>query len=403
MAHNQVVIVTETLPPAYGGADIAGYRYFRYLNRGGERHYLLGMHNNKLVAVPGVVPIKGVNFPKWFSRWGGNYVRFAWLWIQVMYFLLSHPHVKIVHCFNGSSWLIQAASLAAVFGRRKLVIETCLVGSDDPVTVLKPRGWFSRVIRAKWLRKATYLAADAYVAKSTYLRDKFIETSIGTDQVYIIPYAVDTNRFSVPTTEEKHALRKALGLPENSRIICFAGGINHRKGVHLLVKAFQMLLSSRQDVYLALVGPYEKYDMAFVKQITDAVAAMPDKARLTGMVQEPERWMRASDVFVLPTYREGFPISVLEALCCGLCVVAADIPEIKNVQIKDEINGFLFQTGSVDDLYAGLMKAMTQLENRKLNMNQIQREASELYDQVSISRAYSSLYEKLMETKNGKD
>jgi glycosyltransferase involved in cell wall biosynthesis len=392
----QVAIVTETLPPNYGGADIAGYRYFRFLSQLGKQPYLLGMKNMQVVAEAAILPISTITLPKSIIRWGGVYIRFFWLWLQVLFFLLRHPRLKIIHCFNGSSWLIQAAVLAASVCGRKVIIETCLLGSDDPISVLKKRGLFSRVFRGKWIRKMAYLSADVYVAKSAYLFNTFVGTPIDANRVYTIPYAVDLKRFNPPQPAEKIALRQKLGLPENSFVICFSGGINQRKGVHLLVNAFKHIASHRQDVYLVLVGPHEKYDSGFVQEISNTVLTLPNHACLTGMVPNPEDWMRASDIFVLPTYREGFPISVLEALCCGLCVVASDIPEIKDVQIKNGVNGFLFKTGSVDDLQAVLEKVLILLERQEVDLRQIHSEASRSYDMVGIEQAYHTLYNGLV-------
>ena len=126
-------------------------------------------------------------------------------------------------------------------------------------------------------------------------------------------------------------MRKNLGVWEDGEIILFVGGINIRKGVHLLVDAFMSVEKDFHSLKLLIVGPTYKYDQKYINDIKEKIASakMGDKIILTEKnVTNVNDYMQCSDIFVLPSKQEGFPISIIEAMSCGLTVVGSDIPEI---------------------------------------------------------------------------
>lgn len=404
MLIRDILIVTESLPPVYGGADIAAYRYFKFLQKNGTAAKILGNHNDMLKKELNVHSVRSLKVPDLLWRYGGYYVSFNVLFVQLFIFLLARPKIKIIHAFNSATLIVQVSVLVARLLRKKVILECSLKGADDPVTLLNPRGSQRHLIMSgKYVQRKIYTIADAYIAKSSYVRSLFENTTVANKLIFEVPYAVATTKYYLPKSEEKIALRRALGLPLDKHIICFAGGINARKGVDILTRSFIEVLKQRHDIFLILIGPTAKYDQLFVtaikqnmKQVGSAHGVMP------GQVSDTYNWMKASDVYVLPSYREGFPISIIESLCCGLITIGSDIPEIQNAQIVNGENGLIFKQGDAHELSARIRQAIEMIDTGNSWTKKSSAEAIEKYRIESVAHRYEKIYDTVLLRKNNK-
>jgi glycosyltransferase involved in cell wall biosynthesis len=281
---------------------------------------------------------------------------------------------------------------------RKVILECSLKGADDPITLLNPRGSKRHLIMSgKYVQRKLYSSGNAFIAKSSYVASLFENTAVASKLIFEVPYAVDTTKYYPPTTEEKIALRRALALPLDKKIICFAGGINARKGVDILVRSFMEVLKHRNDIFLVLIGPTVKYDQLFVTGIKDKMKQVgSNHGLMPGQVSDTYNWMKASDVYVLPSYREGFPISVIESLCCGLIAIGSDIPEIQNAQLVDGENGLIFKQGDVRDLSDKIGMAIEMIDTGNSWTQKSSAEAIEKYRIESVAHQYEKIYDTLL-------
>ncbi len=133
-------------------------------------------------------------------------------------------------------------------------------------------------------------------------------------------------RYNPARVSEKGAmhLRRSFGIPSGAFIIGFAGRIVRDKGVVELVQAWQALRAEFADLHLLIAGEFESEDPIPL----DAEAALRTDPRihLTGYLTDPSGFYRVLDLFVLPTYREGFGLALLEASAMEAPVVATRIP-----------------------------------------------------------------------------
>ena len=160
---------------------------------------------------------------------------------------------------------------------------------------------------------------------------------------------VDTDRFR-PNPEMRVATRAELGIEDpNAPIILFVGRLNHDKGIDTLLQAF-----SSQEIqhgsYLLLVGPDEG---KYIPQIPKVLGERLENFRYIPFTTEPEKYMAASDIFCLPSLREGFGLVIIEAGSSGLPSVASRIYGITDSIIDGE-TGMLIQSGSIDELIQAL-------------------------------------------------
>lgn len=135
---------------------------------------------------------------------------------------------------------------------------------------------------------------------------------------------LDLAAYDITKKEEYAAIiRQEYGLKDEP-IIGFVGRLGREKGCNELFRAFQILKEKYPDSKLLFVGPIEKEDTiepALLKYFYEC-----DDIIKTGRVKNVERYMSVMDVFVLPSYREGFGLSVVEASAMGVPVVVTQYP-----------------------------------------------------------------------------
>jgi glycosyltransferase involved in cell wall biosynthesis len=111
---------------------------------------------------------------------------------------------------------------------------------------------------------------------------------------------------------------------------CFVGAIIPRKGVLDLVKAWRIVVNSKPDAQLAIVGGGSGFYINKVKQYI-ADNGLQNNVIMTGFVSEKEKYkiMKASKIFIFPSYLESFGQVVCEALACELPIVAYNLPALR--------------------------------------------------------------------------
>lgn len=119
-------------------------------------------------------------------------------------------------------------------------------------------------------------------------------------------------------------IRAQYGIPAEARVFGFIGRVTGDKGVNELFSAFQQILKEMPDSRLMLVGGMDKAD-----SVDDALytwAKSEPRVLFCGYTNVVEQYLSAMDVFILPSYREGFGAVVVEAEAMGLPVIVSDIP-----------------------------------------------------------------------------
>jgi hypothetical protein len=140
---------------------------------------------------------------------------------------------------------------------------------------------------------------------------------------------IDTRRFAPLGTGAGRAVRRELGVPDDELVVTFVGRLVAEKGLLELATAFPKLLAD-QPAWLWLVGdlsPTER-DQDATRRLGEIQAEQPEAARRTirlGQRGDIPEILAATDVFVLPSYREGMPVSLLEAMACEVPVITTDI------------------------------------------------------------------------------
>ena len=162
---------------------------------------------------------------------------------------------------------------------------------------------------------------------------------------------VNTERFN-PMDEIHDSVRNKLKIPSDKIVYVFMGRLNHDKGLYELLPAFDKLASVRNDVFLLIFGNDEENISSLFKQYGNL---NKDNFLYYGPTTEQHNMLQAGDVFVLPTYREGFGSSVIEAACLGLPTITSDAYGVLDASVPGK-TGLQCKVGDIDSLYDAMLR-----------------------------------------------
>jgi glycosyltransferase involved in cell wall biosynthesis len=165
---------------------------------------------------------------------------------------------------------------------------------------------------------------------------------------------VDTERFNpVRLYEDGRRIRKELNIPESAKVFGCIAAIVGDKGINELIEAFDEISQKHPEVYLLYIGQATEKDP--VKKSTLGTIDNHKKIIHLGWQTEPERYMAAMDIFVLPTYREGFGVVNIEASAMQLPVISTDVPGPQESIVNGE-TGILVEARKVKPLIEAMEK-----------------------------------------------
>ena len=262
-------------------------------------------------------------------------------------------------------------------------------------TKIGPIRWLLKICDWLIVRLNTHCYADS-ASQRTFLIDQRVAAA---DRLTVLGggslAGVDTLQFNSELfpTEDKHATRAELGVPEDARIILFVGRLSVDKGLHELYSAFTLLSAEFDDVWLLMVGPAEAGSDTILLSSAGKRAAA--RIVFVGSSPMPQRYMAVSDLLCLPSYREGFGSVIIEAGAMGIPAVGTDIYGIIDA-IEDGQTGLLVKPREVTDLYRGL-KALIEDEPLRRQMGlKAQNRARTLFDCKLVAAASVLEYERLL-------
>ena len=207
---------------------------------------------------------------------------------------------------------------------------------------------------------------------------------------------VDMDYFSIRTEVNNKMVE--LGLRDECRFIfLYVGRIVRDKGINELVDAFRRLYSTYPQTRLVLVGPYED-DLDPISQETREIISEFDDIMSVGSKAGEEllAYYAASDCFVLPSYREGFPNTVLEAGAMGLPCIVTDINGSREI-IIDGYNGCIIPPHDSDALYEA-MKWMVDNPDKRKAMSSVARDhIRRHFEQGFVRQCLYDYYHKIIE------
>ena len=226
--------------------------------------------------------------------------------------------------------------------------------------------------------------ADAIICQSHFLKREIEALGIH-KPFFIIPMGALISHFR---PENKTLVRKRLHIPVDKKIILFVGHLVARKGAEYLIRAMDEIIRKEKDAqcYIIGKGPLGESLRELAKELhlTDQIIFLGQKEH-----KEVAQYMKACDVFVLPSLNEGLPVVVCEALACGKPVVATRVAGTPELVDKDV--GYLVEPKDVKDLAEKITLAL----NRKWETKKLLKRAKEFSVPASAQKVMG-VYERFV-------
>ena len=266
----------------------------------------------------------------------------------------------IVHIHGYSTKNVLTTIVAKAF-RKPLVMSLHTAGYDEPAAIERQGSL------ALW----AFLSADLYLSVSRGLVDAYLAGGLPKEKIRLVPNGIDIDRFRPATSAEQQLLRGQLGLPADAPIVVFVGFFSTDKQPRVLFDAWlSVLRDGACQPALVFVGAtrsayFEVDDSIAPAMQRDAEAhGVADRLRFAGVTHDVPSYLRAADVFVLPSKREGLPVALLEAMSCALPCIASRLPGSTDAIIEDGVNGVLITPGHAGELAAALAALLMDRDRR---------------------------------------
>jgi glycosyltransferase involved in cell wall biosynthesis len=205
------------------------------------------------------------------------------------------------------------------------------------------------------------------------------------DRVYAIGNGVDINKFNPNNYSNRNTIRKELNIPKNAYVIGMIGRQVEEKGVVEFFEAAKIIVEKHENVYFLLVGNRLESDHAVAVDhaVEEATNPLGPRLVLTGMRSDIPELLSSMDVFTLPSWREGMPRTIIEAMMMELPVVATDIRGSREEVVEEE-TGLLVPVRNPEKLAEALLRLIEKPDwGRTLGMAGRKR-ALELYDEQKV-------------------
>ena len=316
-------------------------------------------------------------FPYWLRLSFNTFIWPSFLWKFKGDFDIIHSHV------SGHAYVLFTGILSKLKKIPHIHTTHCPWTDAFRPKILKPFLFFNDLI----LNKLSFKLIDKVISITPWEVETYLKKYTSKSKIKIIPNGMDKILFKkiIPNN-----FKKKLGI--NGKLVLFFGRLNPTKAPEMLAKAAIEITKERKDVSFLWVGPDEG-KLEEVRRLISPYKNMHylepirDKEKIAEMYQ-------AADVYILPSYREGLPLTLFEAYASGLPVIASPVNGIP-YELKDGENGFLVNHGDIQNLKKRILEVLDNKSlSKKFSENNIKKSKNYTWD--LINERYLNLYKKTL-------
>lgn len=209
--------------------------------------------------------------------------------------------------------------------------------------------------------------------------------------VYVPGIGVDTNKF-IRVSSNREKKREQLGIPKDTVVLLSIGEMIKRKNHETALRALAKIESQNFLYLICGRGQLEDYLKNLSKNL-----GIEEKVRFLGYRNDIPEICAASDVLLFPSYQEGLPVSVMEAMSVGLPIICSDIRGNTDL-IEDGKGGYLVNPNDIDGFAKFIKKLIEDNDMRKI-MGKRNLEKIKLFDKDVVKKRMKGLYSGLLSAK----
>lgn len=339
--------------PTFGGVEQVIYELARrQVLEGHEVHvFCCDSDKDKRIAVKEEI-LDGVHvhrIPYWFRLSLNTFIWPSLLWKFKGDFDIVHSHV------SGHDYVLYAGILSRLNKIKHIHTTHCpWTGTEFRPSVLKPFILLNKI----FFNRLSYFFTDKIVSITPWEMDT-LKSYASEKKIIGIPNGMDKifyKKIKKNNFKKKHNIKEKY-------LVLFFGRLNPTKGPEKLAQAAVNISKKRKDIAFVWAGP----DEGKLNEVQDLIKGHKNMYYIGPVVGRGKaaEMYQAADIYVLPSYREGMPLTLFEAMASGLPIVASPVNGIP-YEMKEPENGFFSEYGDISSLENNILKL---LSNPKLRTN----------------------------------
>jgi len=392
----RIAIFSDTFLPQLNGVATTVYQSAKSLAQRGHKVMIFTVSKNFFAKQLGNSDIKNLQIISLPSVPALVYSKERFhIPFSATYFRLKKfaPDVIHVHTPFGSGWM-------GVQGSKKLGVP--LVGThhtfyDDYLKHVKmDYGWGKKL---SWKATAAfYNKCDLVLSPTKFLAEMLVKNGLK-KPVDLLQNSIDMNLFKpAASLTEKENLKKNRGIREQA--IIFEGRLSYEKSIDQVVRAFSLMLKKRPGLKLILAG--DGPEKSNLEKLAENLK-IKDDVIFTGFIPYGKKVVetyQANDIFITASKSENMPVSILEAMGCGLPLVAVREKGLSEL-VQDNVNGFFARTDDPQDLAEKTLDLLSDAELLK-KFGENSRKMALEYSEETVTAKLEEAYEKVINQPNKK-
>jgi len=203
--------------------------------------------------------------------------------------------------------------------------------------------------------------ADKIVTVSHDSRRGVLKGGVRPDKVVCVLTGIDTDYFAPLAVRETNKIKRSLGIKEGKKVIGYFGAICREKGIGKFLQVAECLVNKQKKIKFILVGSGPMLEQ--IKKIVKK-KKLEGNFIFLGFQDDVKRYLAIFDIFFFPTYMEGLPLTVMEAMAMGKPTVARNIGGNRELVISGK-TGYLFKNESNEELEKLLVKLLDNDKKRE--------------------------------------
>jgi len=212
---------------------------------------------------------------------------------------------------------------------------------------VKDKWTFKRKLKLKYIQWLLFRSYEHFIAVSINIRE-YAKTkyNLKDSKVTTIYHGIDVNEMAIRPNEkvtEKYSkkIKESFNLKDNDFILAYVGRLTYAKGLEELLISFKQLSEIYHNIKLLLIGDGERrsYLENYIKE-----NRLANNCHVTGFMYNISNVYSLIDLFVLPSYAEGIPLTLMEAMFNSKVTLSSNVGGIPEI-VQNNVNGFIFPMG----------------------------------------------------------